>query len=129
MGSIGPIVLCSRVTNMVALTDPVTLRTVSLDAPAYWRTTFGALASQRQLVEYVVLDIEPLGPTNGKLQLAEAQVREALGRRWRRRDAGSAGRRGATACPPAVAPPPLHRLLAAAAAAAAPRPAHLPRRR
>lgn len=67
-------VLCSRVTNMVALTDPVTLRTVNLDAPAYWRTTFTALASQRQLVEYVVLDIEPCGPSNGKLQLAEAQV-------------------------------------------------------
>jgi hypothetical protein len=59
---------------MVAMTDPVTLRTVSLDAPQYFRTTFLALASQRQLVEYVVLDIEPCGQTNGKLQLAEAQV-------------------------------------------------------
>lgn len=67
-------VLCSRVTNMVALTDPVTLRTHSLDAPGYWRTTFTSLASQRQLVEYVVLDIEPCGASNGKLQLAEAQV-------------------------------------------------------
>jgi hypothetical protein len=71
-------VLCARVTNMVALVDPITLRTVSLDAPGYWRTTFGALASQKQLVEYVVLDIEPLGTSNGKLQLAEAQVRRRL---------------------------------------------------
>jgi nonsense-mediated mRNA decay protein 3 len=47
-------------------------------APVYWRAPFKAMCSSRQLVEYVVLDIEPLeapqSSGTGKWQLAEAQV-------------------------------------------------------
>ncbi len=32
------------------------------------------MLGSRQLTEFVVLDIEPLGQTNGKFALAEAQV-------------------------------------------------------
>lgn len=79
MGGLGPLVLCTRVTNAMLFTDPVTLRHVQLDAPAYWRNPFNAMLSSRSLVEYVVLDIEPIGPVsgNGKWMLAEAQVARA----------------------------------------------------
>lgn len=40
----------------------------------YWRNPFRPLATAKQLVEYVVLDIEPLGPTSQKHALAEVQV-------------------------------------------------------
>lgn len=85
LGSLGPLVLCSRVTNTITLLDPTNLRTAYMEAPVYWRTPFTAMMSSRQLIEYVVLDIEPLhGAAAGgygafaqggtKWCLAEAQV-------------------------------------------------------
>jgi len=62
------------------LIQPYTrLFTSPSQAPVYWRNAFRALASAKQLVEYVVLDIEPLGPATAKHTLAEAQVRTSLG--------------------------------------------------
>lgn len=58
LSNIGPLVLCSRVTNQLSFIDPITMRTASIDAQGYFRYEFKALASQRQLVEYIVLDIE-----------------------------------------------------------------------
>lgn len=85
LGSIGPLVLCSRVTSSITLLDPITLRTAVMDAPVYWRTPFKAMLTSRSLVEYIVLDIEPLhgggaqyggssSGSSGKWCLAEAQV-------------------------------------------------------
>jgi len=78
MGSIGPLVLVTRVTSNITLMDPLTLRSTSMEAPVYWRAPFKAMCSSRQLVEYVILDIEPLeapqSSGTGKWQLAEAQV-------------------------------------------------------
>jgi len=60
LGSLGPLVLCSRVTSSLTLLDPLTLRTAHMDAPVYWRQPFKAMLTSRALVEYVVLDIEPI---------------------------------------------------------------------
>ena len=59
-GGLGPIVLVTRVTNTLTLTDVCTLRSVALEAPAYWRDPLRPAMSARQLTEFVVLDIEPL---------------------------------------------------------------------
>lgn len=86
LGSLGPLVLVSRVTSSLALLDPLTLRTAHMDAAVYWRTPFKALLSSRALVEYVVLDVEPIhgggsgaygaggSSSSGKWLLAEVQV-------------------------------------------------------
>ncbi|KAG6498996.1 60S ribosomal export protein NMD3-like [Zingiber officinale] len=58
LGNLGPLVLCTRVTNSIALLDPLTLRSAFLDANQYWRAPFKSLLTSRQLVEYIVLDIE-----------------------------------------------------------------------
>ncbi|KAG1362052.1 60S ribosomal export protein NMD3 [Cocos nucifera] len=58
LGKLGPLVLCTKISNSVALLDPFTLRSAFLDASQYWRAPFKGLLSSRQLVEYVVLDIE-----------------------------------------------------------------------
>uniref|UniRef100_A0A7N0TBQ1 60S ribosomal export protein NMD3 n=1 Tax=Kalanchoe fedtschenkoi TaxID=63787 RepID=A0A7N0TBQ1_KALFE len=63
LGNIGPIVICTKVTNSVALLDPVTLRQCYLDADQYWRYSFKSLLSSRQLIEYIVLNIVPTGAT------------------------------------------------------------------
>ncbi|GFR51707.1 hypothetical protein Agub_g14152 [Astrephomene gubernaculifera] len=59
-GNLGPLVLVTRITNQITITDPATLRSYSMDAPVYYRHPFTALASQRVLVPFIVLDIEPI---------------------------------------------------------------------
>ena len=43
-------------------------------APVYWRNPFRTLLHPKQLVEFTVLDIEPLDAATSKHTLAEAQV-------------------------------------------------------
>jgi nonsense-mediated mRNA decay protein 3 len=66
--------ICSRVGNSIHLLDPSTLQETDVTSPVFWREPFGALASVTDLVEFIVLDIEPSGPTRGKFVLADAEV-------------------------------------------------------
>jgi nonsense-mediated mRNA decay protein 3 len=54
--------------------DPSTLQISDVTSPVYWRAPFESLATVSELVEFVVLDIEPSGTTRGKYVLADAQV-------------------------------------------------------
>lgn len=78
LGNFGPLVICSKVTNSIALLDPFTLRQCFLDADQYWRTSFKSLLTSRQLVEYIVLDVELVSSEvnigGSKYALADAQV-------------------------------------------------------
>jgi nonsense-mediated mRNA decay protein 3 len=58
LGNIGPLVLCTQVSNSLLLLDPQTLRNAYMDASQYWRTGFRPLLHAKQLVEYIVLDVE-----------------------------------------------------------------------
>jgi len=77
IGNISPIALCHKVGTAICLIDPNTLQTADVSAPIYWRSPFTNLADVRELVEFVVLDIEPLGQQNGRFFLAEATVAKA----------------------------------------------------
>lgn len=77
LGNLGPLVLCTRVSSALTLMDPLTLRQSQIEGSVFWRHPFPSMIQQKQLVQYVVLDIELLGPTSGKLHLAEAQVARA----------------------------------------------------
>ncbi|XP_020592394.1 60S ribosomal export protein NMD3-like [Phalaenopsis equestris] len=78
LGNIGPLVLCTKVSSSITLLNPFTLRTVFLDAKQYWGSPFKALLSSRQLVEYIVLDIEmessEMAVGGSKYALAYVQV-------------------------------------------------------
>lgn len=74
MANVSQLTICNRVGNTLHLMDPFTLQTVDLSPNIYWRAPFASLAEAQDLVEFMVLDIEPLGPTYGKYVLAEAQV-------------------------------------------------------
>ncbi|KAL6581598.1 hypothetical protein OROMI_007521 [Orobanche minor] len=78
LGNFGPLVICNKVTNNIALLDPFTLGQSFLDSNQYWRSSFKALLSSKQLVEYVVLDVEPVSNDVNigglKYVLADAQV-------------------------------------------------------
>ena len=65
-------------TNSIALWEPFTLRLCFLDADQYWRVSFKSLLTSRQLVEYIVSDVEIVSSEvnvgGSKYVLADAQV-------------------------------------------------------
>ncbi|KAK4986946.1 ribosome-binding protein [Elasticomyces elasticus] len=79
IGNIAPLTICHKVGTSVYLLDPNTLQTADVSTPIYWRAPFTSLADVQDLVEFVVMDIEPLGPAHqkGRFLLAEATVARA----------------------------------------------------
>ncbi|KAJ5098081.1 NMD protein affecting ribosome stability and mRNA decay [Penicillium argentinense] len=77
LGNISPLALCHRVGSSVNLIDPQTLQTCDVPTAVYWRSPFKSLADVTELKEFMVLDIEPVGQTNGRFYLAEATVARA----------------------------------------------------
>jgi len=78
-GDISPLTICTRIGNSMHLLDPMTLQHTDVTSPTYWRAPFDSLATISDLVEFVVLDIEPSGPVRGKWVLADAQVARVNG--------------------------------------------------
>ncbi|KAJ0754060.1 putative ribosomal export protein Nmd3 [Helianthus annuus] len=78
LGNLGPLVVCTKISNNIALLDPLTLRHCFLDAEQYWRAPFTSLLSSKKLVEYVVLDVDPIPSEvdvgGSKYVMADAQV-------------------------------------------------------
>jgi nonsense-mediated mRNA decay protein 3 len=77
IGNISPLGLCYKVGTTLNILDPMTLQTADVSTPVYWRAPFTSLADVQELVEFVVMDIEPLGPTKGRWLLSEATVARA----------------------------------------------------
>lgn len=77
IGNISPLVLCHRIGTSVNFLDPHTLQTADVSAPIYWRTPFTSLMEAPDMVEFIVMDIEPLGPQRGKWTLSECTVARA----------------------------------------------------
>ena len=76
-GNIAPLTLCYRVGNSVNLLDPSSLQTTDILPDIYWRSPFKNLADVSDLKEFIVMDIEPTGISNGRFHLAEATVARA----------------------------------------------------
>ncbi|KAK8160670.1 NMD3 family-domain-containing protein [Phyllosticta citrichinensis] len=76
-GNIAPMTVCSKIGTAVQVLDPQTLQTAEISPDVYWRVPFTSLADVTELVEFIVLDIEPLGPVKGRYVLAEATVARA----------------------------------------------------
>ncbi|KAK3389828.1 NMD3 family-domain-containing protein [Podospora didyma] len=77
IGNISPLVICHRIGTAVNLLDPQTLQTADVSSEIYWRAPFGPLAGTTELVEFIVLDIEPTNVRRGKWLLSEATVARA----------------------------------------------------
>ena len=74
MGNILRLVLCSKVTNLLQFLDVNTLQTADLQAGVYWRQPFASLLDVSQLVEFIVLDVDPTGDQRGRWVLADVEV-------------------------------------------------------
>ncbi|KAK8437860.1 NMD3 family-domain-containing protein [Phyllosticta citricarpa] len=77
LGNIAPMTVCNKVGTAVQVLDPQTLQTADISPEVYWRAPFTPLADVTELVEFIILDIEPLGPVKGRYVLAEATVARA----------------------------------------------------
>ncbi|KAF8842462.1 NMD3-domain-containing protein [Paxillus ammoniavirescens] len=74
LSNISPLTICTRVGSSFQLLDVSTLQGAEVSAQVYWRTPFSALAGVSDLVEFTVLDVEPVGTNRGRWVLADAQV-------------------------------------------------------
>jgi nonsense-mediated mRNA decay protein 3 len=77
IGNIAPLGLCYRVGTSINVLDPTTLQVADVSTPVYWRAPFSTLADVTELVEFIVMDIEPLGVEKGRWALAEVTVARA----------------------------------------------------
>lgn len=86
-GGIGPLVLVRKVSNVVTVMNPCTLQQSDILPDRYWKNTFKSFANQKQLTEFIVLDIEEernygkntsmdldKKPTNKKFKLIDLEV-------------------------------------------------------
>ncbi len=76
MGNISPLVICYRVSGSgMTMLDPRTMQLAEVQTTVYWRAPFGSLVeagasgNASPLTEYYVLDVEPIGPTSGKVNI------------------------------------------------------------
>ncbi|XP_052740785.1 60S ribosomal export protein NMD3 [Bicyclus anynana] len=60
LGSISPICLVQRVTSTIHLIDAYTGQVCDLSATQYWRYPFSPICNPKQLVAYIVMDIDIL---------------------------------------------------------------------
>lgn len=60
LGGISPICLVNRVTNTLHLIDPTTAQMAEVSSTVYYRKPFLSVCDPKQLVEYIVMDIEPI---------------------------------------------------------------------
>ncbi|XP_056644331.1 60S ribosomal export protein NMD3 [Diorhabda sublineata] len=67
LGGISPICLIYRVTNSIHLIDPSTAQIAEVNATTFYRNPFGAICNPKQLVEYIVMDIEPIKDKDRKI--------------------------------------------------------------
>lgn len=74
LGNISPLLLCHRIGTSVNLIDPNTLQTTDVASPIYWRAPFSPVVDTTDLVEFIVMDIEPVGVEKGRFLLAEVTV-------------------------------------------------------
>lgn len=58
LGGVTPLLLCHKVTASIHLLDPVSLKLVDIAAGLYWRHPFRSVMNCKQLVEYIVIDVE-----------------------------------------------------------------------
>lgn len=58
LGMIGPLVLCTRISNVIHLIDPATCKTAELRSNAFWENPMNPLCQSTDLVEYYVIDVQ-----------------------------------------------------------------------
>ncbi|XKL65881.1 hypothetical protein PGB90_009301 [Kerria lacca] len=60
LGGLNPLCIVNRVTSAIHLVDPSSAQIAELPSSLYWREPFNAICNPKNLVEFIVIDIEPI---------------------------------------------------------------------
>ncbi|KAJ9584723.1 hypothetical protein L9F63_020928, partial [Diploptera punctata] len=60
LGGIKPLCLVYKVTNVVHIIDPNSAQIAEVSSTVFWRTPFKSICNPKQLIEFVVMNIEPI---------------------------------------------------------------------
>lgn len=71
---IAQLTVCFRLTNSLYFIDPNTAEIAQVTAAEYWRRPFSSVDSLKSMVQFIVLDIEPLDVAHDKFLLADVTV-------------------------------------------------------
>jgi len=74
LGGCTPLQLCTKVGATLHLVDPWNMRLAEINHTQYFRHDFSPLLSAARLVEYTIMDVEPLGQETNKWALAELEL-------------------------------------------------------
>ncbi|KAH6588849.1 hypothetical protein BASA61_005802 [Batrachochytrium salamandrivorans] len=69
LSEISPLALCTRVSNMITFTDPLTGKHAEMRAPQFWEASFPTLCESKDLIEFYVIDVQ-VESQIGKYQIA-----------------------------------------------------------
>lgn len=62
LGNMSQMALVQRVTQTIHLIDPATLNRADIQDKQFWKEMFSSIASQKQLIEFTVMDIDYVNP-------------------------------------------------------------------
>ncbi|XP_052764835.1 60S ribosomal export protein NMD3-like [Mya arenaria] len=82
LGNINPICVCFKVTQTVHLIDPNTLQVAEVSGPVYWRSPFASLCSPRQLIEYMVMDVQYVNDRDKPVIRGQVSQKHVLADLW-----------------------------------------------
>lgn len=58
LSNISQLVVCSRVSNSVTLTDPLTGQSAEMRGATYWDSPFPPLCESKDFIEFYIIDIQ-----------------------------------------------------------------------
>ncbi|XP_053382843.1 60S ribosomal export protein NMD3-like isoform X5 [Mercenaria mercenaria] len=82
LGNINPICVCYKVTQTVHLIDPNTLKVAEVSGQAYWRSPFVSLCSPKQLIEYMVMQVDIVLDKDKPVVQGQTSQRHVLADVW-----------------------------------------------
>lgn len=77
--SLPPLVLCLRVTAALNIADVFAGRVVHVNAQNYFKEPFQAVANVSRAIEYLIMDIEQVDPSDGRLAEVSAVRADRVG--------------------------------------------------
>ncbi len=66
LSNISQLAICTRISNTITLTDPLTGHSAEMRGATYWENSFPPLCETKDLIEFYVIDIQ-IETRNGKV--------------------------------------------------------------
>jgi len=84
LGNMSQIALVQRVTQTIQMIDPTTLHRADITDKQFWKDQFCSVATTRQMIEFTVMDIEPVNPCDLRFDasIGNLSQRHILSEAW-----------------------------------------------